>query len=215
MSSRMLAIVLLTFIGGCHCDPGHPIGDSGDSKPPSDSEPPEDSAPPVDTSTGHTGHTGDSAPAVHTGDSSPTHTGDSAGDTAPEDPGPDVPHEMPTDGAMCFDCHLCGGEDKGTLDVTHYICVDCHVGPNGSVPEELQDSCGCDAIDCDADPPVLGCNECHTDGKNDQLSADEMNETCTSGGCHQPGDVKKAELLPPEEVQAALVVGVADVGVGG
>ncbi len=216
-------LALLFLAAGCRCDPGDPVFDSGDSKPASESEPPGDSDPIGETDP--PGDSEDSVPPVHTGDSNPGHTGDSQGETAPENPGPDIPHVVPGGGSMCFNCHLCGEDDVPNLDVSHYVCVECHVGPDGSVPEELMDTCGCESIDCDADPPVVGCDECHTDGKNDLLTSDEMNDLCM-GTCHQPDDgedtgeearllrPKRVPLFPPEEVELPLIVGIAEVGVG-
>ena len=146
---------------GCQCDP---------NRRPSDSSAP---------------HPADSS-ADSPGDSSTGHSADSS-DSPVEPAGPDIPHEHPVDGAMCFDCHICGGEEQGHLEVTHYVCVDCHVGPDGSVPEELQDDCGCDGVDCDADPAVTNCGDCHTDGSNDTSTAADMNRLCTVG-CHLAGE---------------------------
>lgn len=180
-----LALLLCTFVvHGCHCVPDAYTGDTQHGT--------------TDTIDSGPAHTGDTAP-VHTGDTDPAHTGDSTvdtqGDTATGVPGPDIPHDLPSDGAMCFDCNLCGGDEEGVLELTHYVCIDCHVGPDGSVPEELQDSCGCDTLDCDAVPPVLGCGDCHTDGSNDLPSAQDMNDRCM-GGCHLPAGNPQEAGLP-------------------
>lgn len=101
-------------------------------------------------------------------------------------PGPAMPHEAPTAGAMCFDCHLCANDGASALEVTHWVCVGCHKGPDGSVPDEVQSGCGCGALDCSTDPPTLGCADCHlTESKDGMPTSDHMNELCT--GCHVHG----------------------------
>lgn len=103
-------------------------------------------------------------------------------------PGPSMPHEAPTGGAMCFDCHLCANEGASALEVTHWVCVDCHKGPDGSVPDEVQSGCGCGGLDCSTDPPTLGCADCHIeDGSNGYPTSGDMNEHCSI--CHEQGEI--------------------------
>ena len=96
--------------------------------------------------------------------------------------GPPLSHADPTEGVMCFDCHLCANEGAEALEVTHYVCRDCHTGPNGEVSDDAAGFCGCGDLDCSVDPPVLGCENCHTDGTNGYESAEQMNEHCSH--CH-------------------------------
>ncbi len=142
-----------------------------------DGSPKESEASP-ETGKPHTGspHTG----SQHSG--SP-HSGES-GSEGPM--GPAQAHAEPTDGTMCFACHLCGNDGAETLETTHWVCVDCHRGPDGSVPEEVQSDCGCGALDCSTEPPTLGCEGCHVlDGTNGYPSTQHMNSLCSE--CHTPG----------------------------
>lgn len=136
------------------------------------------------------GGTTDKGAPVETGQSQ-THTGETAstGETSDSNAGPIGPsqaHAEPTDGVLCFDCHLCGNDDATTVETTHWVCVDCHRGPDGSVPDEVQSGCGCGALDCDTTPPTLPCAECHVvDGTNGMPSAQHMNGLCDA--CHAAG----------------------------
>ncbi len=97
--------------------------------------------------------------------------------------GPAMGHDAPTGGIMCFDCHLCATGDTPAVEVTHPVCVSCHKGPDGSVPDEVQSGCGCGALDCGTTPPTLGCSDCHVEaGDNGYESSGHMNELCLA--CH-------------------------------
>ena len=130
-------------------------------------------------------------------DSAHTGTSDSAGahDTAPYIEGPVMEHAPPDALGLCFDCHLCATEDAPVLETTHWVCVSCHRGPDGSVPDEVQSDCGCGALDCSADPAVVPCNDCHTDGTNGQIPATEMNELCSH--CHAAAPSRPAPHVVP------------------
>ena len=125
---------------------------------------PKDTSGTSPTETAHTGET-----ATHSGDTSAL--------------GPAMSHDPPTGGAMCFDCHLCASGDAPAVEVTHPVCVTCHRGPDGSVPDEVQSGCGCGALDCSTTPPTLGCEDCHVEaGDNGYPSSGHMNELCLA--CH-------------------------------
>ena len=87
----------------------------------------------------------------------------------------------PPPGSLCFDCHL-GANDAGDsiVDATHYVCKHCH-DENGD-PLYEGGGCECGELDCEVDPPLLTCNECHTDGCNSYASAEQMNGLCDF--CH-------------------------------
>jgi len=89
-------------------------------------------------------------------------------------------HEDSVDGELCFDCHLCSNNDAEPIDNTHYVCKHCHE-ENGDI-NATGSGCECGDLDCDADPPVLTCANCHTDGCNGHASADQMNALCDF--CH-------------------------------
>lgn len=100
--------------------------------------------------------------------------------------GPAMRHEPPTGGVMCFDCHLCADDETPAVEVTHPVCVSCHKGPDGSVPDEVQSGCGCGALDCGTTPPTLGCSDCHVEaGDNGYESSGHMNDLCLA--CHPHG----------------------------
>lgn len=143
------------------------------------SDAPKDVAPAETAAPKHTGaaHTG----AAHTGTPHTAETGHAV------IVGPAQGHVSPPDDTMCFACHLCGNDGAKTLEVTHWVCVDCHRGPDGSVPEEVQSDCGCGALDCSTEPPTLPCGDCHVvDGTNDYPSTQHMNDLCVA--CHAAGE---------------------------
>lgn len=125
---------------------------------------------------GSPAHSGDTSPAAH------------SGETGPAGPvGPAMAHASPDAGTLCFACHLCGNDGAGTLETTHWVCVDCHRGPDGAIPEELQSDCGCGTLDCSTEPPTLECEDCHlVDGTNGMPSSQHMNELCST--CHAEGE---------------------------
>ena len=86
----------------------------------------------------------------------------------------------PPPGSLCFDCHLCANGGATLVENTHFVCNHCH-DENG---DPLFDSggCGCGELDCEAEPPLLGCAACHTDGCNGHASAEQMNGLCDF--CH-------------------------------
>ena len=90
-------------------------------------------------------------------------------------------HEPPEPGQLCFDCHLCANDDAKFVDNTHFVCKHCH-DESGGVLEA--DGCECGDLDCEVDPPILPCGECHTDGCNGHASAPLMNSLCDF--CHVP-----------------------------
>ena len=97
--------------------------------------------------------------------------------------GPAFTHERPSEGLMCFDCHICATNEAPAMETTHYVCNDCHTGPNGEVTDEAVGQCGCGDLDCSTTAPTLGCNGCHTDGTNGYDSAEFMNLLCEH--CHE------------------------------
>ena len=90
-------------------------------------------------------------------------------------------HEAPEPGQLCFDCHLCANNDAQPVDNTHYVCKHCHDESGGVLDA---DGCECGDLDCEVDPPILTCGECHTDGCNGHASAPLMNSLCDF--CHVP-----------------------------
>jgi len=90
-------------------------------------------------------------------------------------------HEAPAPGELCFDCHLCANNDAQPVDETHYVCKHCHDESGGILDA---DGCECGDLDCEVDPPILTCGECHTDGCNGHASAPLMNSLCDF--CHVP-----------------------------
>ncbi len=90
-------------------------------------------------------------------------------------------HDPSVDGELCFDCHLCANGEALPIDNTHFVCKHCHDESGGVIDAE---GCLCGDLDCEVDPPILTCNECHTDGCNGYASADQMNALCDF--CHVP-----------------------------
>ena len=97
-------------------------------------------------------------------------------------------HHEPRNGDMCFDCHLCANDGATVVDNTHFVCNHCH-DENGDL-NDTGSGCECGDLDCEADPPILTCKNCHTDGCNGQASAEQMNGLCDF--CH---------VQPEEEIQ--------------
>jgi len=89
-------------------------------------------------------------------------------------------HAEPKPGKLCFDCHLCASHGAKPIDNTHFVCNHCH-DENGELNTTGSD-CGCGDLDCDTDPPILTCGNCHTDGCNGVASAEQMNGLCDF--CH-------------------------------
>jgi hypothetical protein len=95
-----------------------------------------------------------------------------------EDAAPQMNHAPPNEDndEMCVICHTCG--DDGTpgmmapiIDQSHDVCTSCHL-PDGSVEHHSE---GCQwEMDCEADPPSINCNDCHT--------VAEVNDLCEE--CH-------------------------------
>jgi len=90
-------------------------------------------------------------------------------------------HDPPEPGGLCFDCHLCANDDAQPIDNTHFVCKHCHEESGGVIDAE---GCECGDLDCDVDPPLLPCGDCHTDGCNGSASAETMNSLCDF--CHVP-----------------------------
>ncbi len=90
-------------------------------------------------------------------------------------------HAPPKPGVLCYDCHLCADHGAEPIDNTHFVCNHCHDGETGELNETGSD-CGCGDLDCETDPPILTCGNCHTDGCNGMIPADVMNGECDF--CH-------------------------------
>ncbi len=77
-------------------------------------------------------------------------------------------HGTPNERAeqMCVVCHTCGSDKTISataplIDRTHDVCNSCHA-PDGSV-EVHESEEGCEwKMDCDTNPPIVNCNDCHT-----------------------------------------------------
>jgi hypothetical protein len=102
--------------------------------------------------------------------------------TAPEPPL--MPHGSPNEaaGQMCVVCHTCGDDGTGGLpapiiDRTHDVCNACHA-PDGTVVVHGDDTCEWQ-MDCEATPPVVNCDDCHT--------VQYVNDLCEA--CHDPASV--------------------------
>ena len=90
-------------------------------------------------------------------------------------------HGLPNEAAqqMCVVCHTCGGDGTiddaaPVIDRTHDVCNACHA-PDGTVIVHGDESCEWD-MDCDAVPPIINCDECHT--------VKYVNDLCEA--CHSP-----------------------------
>ena len=89
---------------------------------------------------------------------------------APDDAtvSPPMTHGQPNEaaGQMCVVCHTCGHDGTATarapiIDRTHAVCESCH-HPDGSVKAHSAEG-GCEwEMDCDANPPIVNCDDCHT-----------------------------------------------------
>jgi len=81
-------------------------------------------------------------------------------------------------GQMCVVCHTCGNDGTSPvpaqiIDRTHAVCNSCH-NPDGSVKVHDSDG-GCEwEMDCEANPPIVNCDDCHT--------VEEVNDLCEA--CH-------------------------------
>ena len=80
-------------------------------------------------------------------------------------------------GQMCVVCHTCGHDGTiavlaPTIDQNHDVCNHCHL-PDGSVVHPSGEGCLWE-MDCDANPPSVNCNECHT--------TEHVNNLCET--CH-------------------------------
>jgi len=93
---------------------------------------------------------------------------------------PPMTHGQPNEaaGQMCVVCHTCGHDGTATavapiIDRTHAVCDSCH-NPDGSVKIHSSDG-GCEwNMDCDANPPIVNCDDCHT--------VQHVNDLCEA--CH-------------------------------
>ncbi len=91
---------------------------------------------------------------------------------------PKMEHTPPdeTKKEMCVICHTCGtdGVTTGitTIDKTHDVCNSCHTA-DGGVKVHTDGGCQWE-MDCDANPPVINCDDCH--------SIAEVNDMCEF--CH-------------------------------
>jgi hypothetical protein len=95
------------------------------------------------------------------------HCDDDEPEPLAESEAPLMSHGLPNEeaGQMCVVCHTCGID--GTypahapiIDRTHDVCNACHA-PDGSVIVHGEESCEWD-MDCDAVPPIINCDDCHT-----------------------------------------------------
>ncbi len=82
-------------------------------------------------------------------------------------------------GQMCVVCHTCGDDGTGAgqatiIDHTHDVCNSCHA-PDGGVTHHSGGQCQWE-MDCEATPPQVNCNECHT--------VEYVNDLCEA--CHVP-----------------------------
>jgi hypothetical protein len=99
---------------------------------------------------------------------------------APAPSAPPIPHGAPNEqaGQMCVVCHTCGddatlGEQAPIIDRTHDVCNACHAA-DGAVM--VHGEAGCQwQMDCEAVPPQVNCNDCHSVGY--------VNDLCEA--CHQ------------------------------
>jgi hypothetical protein len=80
---------------------------------------------------------------------------------------PPMTHGSPNESArqMCVICHTCGFDGTAirtapVIDQTHDVCNSCHA-PDGGVIHHSGDSCEW-KMDCNANPPTINCDECHT-----------------------------------------------------
>ena len=94
-------------------------------------------------------------------------------------------HDPPEPGVLCFDCHLCANDEAQPIDNTHFVCKHCHDESGGVIDAE---GCECGDLDCEVEPPLLPCADCHTDGCNGCASAELMNGLCDF--CHVPQGVE-------------------------
>ena len=108
--------------------------------------------------------------------------GETEAPLAPEPP--PMEHGAPNEAArqMCVVCHTCGfdgtiDELAPTIDQSHDVCNSCHA-PDGSVIMQGDDGCEWD-MDCDAVPPTINCDDCHT--------VEYVNDLCEA--CHSPDSV--------------------------
>jgi len=93
---------------------------------------------------------------------------------------PPMTHGPPNEaaGQMCVVCHTCGSDGTSTLqaqiiDRTHAVCSSCH-NPDGSVKIHDTEG-GCEwEMDCEANPPIVNCDDCHT--------VEYVNDLCEA--CH-------------------------------
>ena len=76
-------------------------------------------------------------------------------------------HGPPNENAaqMCVVCHTCGTDktiaaQAPTIDRTHDVCNACHA-PDGGLIVHFEEGCEW-KMDCEANPPTVNCNECHT-----------------------------------------------------
>jgi hypothetical protein len=100
---------------------------------------------------------------------------------SPEPQPPPMSHGLPNEAArqMCVVCHTCGGDGTiddpaPVIDRTHDVCNACHA-PDGTVIVHSDESCEWE-MDCDAVPPIINCDECHT--------VEHVNDLCEA--CHSP-----------------------------
>lgn len=112
------------------------------------------------------------------------HCDDGESDPVVEPEPPPMGHGGPNEAArqMCVVCHTCGtdgtiDDPAPIIDRTHDVCNSCHA-PDGSVIIHGEESCEWD-MDCQAVPPVINCDECHT--------VEYVNDLCEE--CHAPGSV--------------------------
>jgi hypothetical protein len=96
-----------------------------------------------------------------------------------DDPPPTIPHGLPNEAAdqMCVVCHTCGNDGSSLetaplIDQQHDVCNSCHL-PDGTVVHNAGDSCEW-SMDCQAVPPTINCNDCHT--------VEYVNDLCEA--CH-------------------------------
>jgi hypothetical protein len=80
---------------------------------------------------------------------------------------PPMEHGPPNEaaGQMCVVCHTCGddgttGDEAPIIDQLHDVCNACHL-PDGGIAHIAGQSCLWE-MDCEAIPPVVNCDDCHT-----------------------------------------------------
>ena len=106
---------------------------------------------------------------------------------------------------LCVLCHACGTDGTLTevapiIDKTHDVCNACHL-PDGSVDHSSAGgSCEWE-MDCEANPPIVNCNNCHSTEYVNNLCLDchsdlpaDHGATAPRKSCSSDGDCSLGEI---------------------